>query len=818
MTASRDQMKAELVQRVTERVHTRLEGRRAEEAERFVRQFFRHVPPDDLAGESADNLYGAALALWGLAHQRAAGEAKVRVYNPRPEKHGWKSPHTIVEVVNDDMPFLVDSVVAAVVSQAGDVHLVIHPVLRVERDEQNEVGRLLGADEPGDGASHESVMHLQINEQPADSHSEIRDHVLAVLADVRAAVEDWPEMRGRCVGMVESLTESPPRLPADEIIEGAAFLDWLVNNHFTFLGYREYRFEGEGDEAEAVVLPDSGLGILRSPDVTVFAKLRQLGPMPSEVRRFLRRPELLVISKAKRMSTVHRAVHLDAIAVKTIDESGEVTGQRLFVGLFTSTAYSTSPRKIPLLRRKAARVVKRSGFEPNSHDGKALMHVLASYPRDELFQITDEDLQRIAMGIVHLQERQRTALFVRPDAFERFVSCLVYVPRDRYDTSLRLKIRDILAEAYDGELAAFYTHLTDSNLARLHVIIKTQPGNVPRVDEDAVERKLVEASRSWEDRLQAALIEDRGEERGVASMRRFGEAFPPSYQHHFNEQTAGFDIGCVEKCLETGTVALNLFRPLEAQAREVRLKIYVGGPPAPLSDVLPMLENMGLKVIDEVPWAVRPADSDEPVWIREFTMSIEDESVADPGEVREAFHEALSQVWRGEMENDGFNRLVLCAHMSAREVTVLRAYCKFLLQARIPLSQAYMEETLAGNPEIARLLVGLFVRRFDPAGPEDGRQPEEISAEIERRLDDVASSPPCAPTSSSNPTAAGPSPISPSSSIRNRCAGYPSRGRSARSSSTARGSRRCTCAAVRWRAVVCAGRTGARISAPRCWA
>ena len=731
-------LKLELIEQINERVRDRLEPERAAAAERFVLQFFRHVPPDDLREESADNLYGASMRLWRFVQRREPGQAKVRVYNPRPESHGWKSPHTIIEIVNDDMPFLVDSVVAAVQEVNGEVHLVIHPVLRLKRDAEGRFVELHGAGPEAKTVPAESVMHLQIDEQPTALHGAIQERINATLQDVRASVDDFPLMLERCRQEIARLKAEPPALHEDEIAEGIAFLEWIADENFTFLGYREYAFEGEGDEETATVLNDSGLGVVRDSEVTLFEKVRSLGPMPEKALGFLRRPELLIISKANRRSTVHRPVHMDAIAVKLVDDDGKVTGQRLFVGLFTSTAYSGSVRRIPLLRRKVTNTIARSGFDEGSHDAKALLHVLESYPRDELFQITEERLFEIATGIVHLQERQRTALFCRLDPFERFASCLVFVPRERYDTSLRLRFSEILCSAFRGTLAAFYTHLTDSALARLHLIIKTNPGETPAdLDLDLIEQQLIEAARSWSDRLRESLIEEHREERGLAYLRRYENAFPRSYQDQFNEQSAVFDIGCIEKSLETGTLALNLFRPVEAGERELRLKIYIGAAPPPLSDVLPLLEDMGLRVIDEIPYAVHPAGVAEPVWIRDFFMRAEEGCKSELEQIRDDFHEALSRVWRGEMESDGFNRLVLCARLSAREVTLLRAYCKYLLQARIPFSQSYMESTLVSNPTITRLLVNLFRRRFDPSISDSKRRCEELSAQIEDQLESV---------------------------------------------------------------------------------
>jgi glutamate dehydrogenase len=728
-----------LIERVAERLRTRLDPHRAAAAEQFLRQFYAHVPPDDIVHESVDNLYGAALALWSHAQKRPPGGSKIRVYNPRSEEHGWKSSHTIVELINDDMPFLVDSVTAELNRLGVEVYLVIHPIMRVKRDAKGKLTDLRPAGDTDEDAAGESFMHVQISEQPRERHREIHDGLEIVLRDVRASVEDWRGMRAQLREIVDQLKKSPPPLPEDEIDEAVAFLEWLDDDHFAYLGFREYSFEGEGEAAVARVLPDSGLGVLRDEQVPVFDGLRDLGSLPLDVQDFVKQPELLRCTKANRRSTVHRPVHMDTVAVKCFDKSGKVIGERLFLGLFTSVAYSRPPSAIPLLRQKIDRVALGAGFEPKSHDGKALMHILETYPRDELFQIKEDELLDTAMGVLHLQERQRIALFARRDPFERFVSCLVYVPRDRYETGLRIRVQDILAKAYGGTVDAFTTHLTDAVLARLHIIIKTTRGEIPEVDIPVLEQKLVEAGRSWNDRLEQALIESHGEGRGLHLLRRFAKAFPASYQEHFNEQTAVVDIARIEEALDGGDLAMNLYRPIEAEEQELRFKIYVAGEPVPLSDILPMLENMGLRVLSEIPYVVRPANASGPVWIHDFRMSTEDGLAIEPTAVKDVFHESFAKVWWGEMDNDGFNKLVLRAGLKAREVLVLRAYCKFLRQARIPFSQAYMEQTLAGNTEIARRLVDLFLTRFVPGAAQDPEvEAKALVAEIERALDAVA--------------------------------------------------------------------------------
>jgi glutamate dehydrogenase len=716
LTIATEERKTDLIETVAQSVAK-------DGAERFVRVLYADVAPRDLVGDTPENLRGAALGLWTFLAERTPGKPAVRVYAPALATHGWSSPYTVVEVVTDDMPFLVDSVTAFLSSEESEVSLVIHPILDVERDGYGKLKRLGGRRE---AAARESCMHIRIGAQPPERHATLRDGVLGVLADVRAAVEDWGAMRARCGAVAERLEGDVPR-PADEVKEVRAFLRWLEANHFTFLGYREYRIETD----RAHVVPTSGLGLLRDERATVFDGLITGAAPPEEIFQ----PGLVRVTKANRVSTVHRRVHLDAIGIKCLDPAGRVTGECLIVGLFTSAAYASSPREIPLLRRKVDRVLQRSGYSARSHNYKTLLHLLEAYPRDELFQISEDELFPIALGILRLQQRRRIALFVRVDPFERFISCLVYVPRDIYETGLRVRFQEILAEAFGGRIAAYYTHLTDEPLGRLHFIVTITPGTRPRFDTDEIERRLAEAGRSWADRLREALVRARGEEAGLAALRRFATAFPASYRDVFDATEAAADAAQVERALKDG-LAVRLERPTGGGPGELRLKLVAAGVERPLSDVLPLLERMGLQVLREQAYPVRPLGTDRPVWIRELGM-VSREPI-DLRRVRDLFHEAFALVWTGEMESDGFNRLVLCAGLTARETTILRTYSKFLRQARVAFSQEYMEETLARHPEPVRLLVSIFLARFDPAGGADQEaRAAALAAEFARGLDQV---------------------------------------------------------------------------------
>ncbi len=738
MSVRSEQQKQEVVAAAAAIEAARLESPRAQPVQRFLKQFYGRVPPADVLDRRPEDLYGAALSLWQFAQARAPGRAKLRVVNPRAEIEGWRAPATIIEIVNDDMPFLVDSVTAAINGEGHGVHLVIHPVIRVARD---EAGRLKTLHEPqsGDGA-RESLMHVEIGEVSDPQRiAALTARLEQVLDEVRAAVVDWRAMLAAAQSIRHEFETAPPPIAGEELRETLEFLAWLADDNFTMLGFREYRFGTGVNGGGPDIVKDSSLGILRDDSYPIFDGLRNFATLPAEVRAFLLEPQPLLVTKSNRRSNVHRPVHMDAVAVKKFGADGKPVGERIFVGLFTSTAYATGPREIPVLRRKVSRVLALAGFDPASHDGKALLHILDTYPRDELFQIAEDELLEIALGILGLQERQRIALFTRRDPFKRFISAFVYVPRDHYNTELRQRIAAILAKAYGAQVESFATQLDNSVLARVHFILATPPDATIDVDAAAIEHDLAEAARSWADGLAEALDRALGEEAGTAMHRRYAGAFPSGYRERFPASTAVYDIERIEAVTRGQALGMTLYRPLESPPEELRFKIYQRGAPVALSDILPMLENMGLKVIAEVPYEIAPAGADNRVWMQDFSL-LSPRGEIDAALLRPRFEDAFQRIWAGEMDSDGFNRLILLAGIDWRQVTLLRLYAKAMRQAGSAFSQAYMEDTFARHPAFAAKLVLLFERRFDPAANDDRQAAgERLVKEIEADLDQVTS-------------------------------------------------------------------------------
>jgi glutamate dehydrogenase len=718
--------------------------------QRFLRTYFRGVGEEDLAERAPATLASAARSHLELGWRRARGQSLVRIFNPDRERDGFESPHTLVQIVTDDRPFLVDSVGIALDRAGIAVHLLVHPVLEAHRDGR---GRLTGLGANNDDQPHqaESWELYEIDRQTdPDAIERLRRDIESTLTDVSLAVDDWPAMRERVRALISQLEHNPPPLPPEEVAEARQLLAWMEERHFVFLGYRQYHLERGEHEDRLVADTRSGLGILRARGARGKT---QATVLTGDIRARARDRELLILTKANSISTIHRAEYLDYAGVKTFDARGRVTGEHRFLGLWTSTAYHRSPRDIPVLRHKVDRVIQYFGLDPHGHDGKAVLNVLETYPRDELFQATVEDLIRIARGVVNLYERRTVRLLTRRDPYQRFYSCLVYVPRDRYNTEVRQRIEQIVLEGFSGRSVESQVQISGSNHARVHVVVRTDPPGPRKVDVAAIEHRIAEAALTWTDRLREILVEREGEGTGIALASRYRHVFPLAYEEDVTPADALADIEDLERLRGAPEARrLSLHRPAHQKPARMHLKVVRLGDPVPISDLLPILENFGLRVIAERPYELAWPEGGT-AWIQDFELEHRDGLAIDIGRIEARFKEALTMTWSGDAENDGFNRLLLSAELTAREITVLRAYCRYLLQTGVPFSQTYMERALAANPAIAAGLVRLFEARLDPAlqaagdgkrrrgmkSQPSGQSAEEIVAQIRASLDAVAS-------------------------------------------------------------------------------
>jgi glutamate dehydrogenase len=747
----RDEAKDELLEKAVQLVHTRRSGgaSTSQDVASLLPVYYRHVAFEDIEGRSPTDVYGAAVSQFRLADVRPQGTATVRVFTPSVDEHGWSADgHTVVEIVTDDMPFLVDSVTMCLSRSERSLHLVIHPQLLVQRDVTGRLTHLLRGDaerygigdEPPD-VVRESWMHVEIDrETDQEELGRIEAELTGVLRDVREAVEDWPKMQEKADAIVTALADNPPPLSEEDVTEASELLSWLADDHFTFLGYREYALQVIDGEDALRAVPGTGLGILRSDqDMSP-----SFGKLPPKVRTKAREKQLLIITKANSRATVHRPAYLDYIGVKCFDDAGAVVGERRFLGLFSSAAYTESVNRIPVLRRKAAEVIAYSGFNPMSHSGKALMDVLETYPRDELFQTPVDDLLPITESVMHLKERRQLRLFVRHDVYGRYLSCLVYLPRDRYTTAVRERVMSILMRTFHGRSVDYTARVSESVLARLHFVVRTDPDyELAEVSLAELEHKLADAARSWGDDFVQAVHDLMGEEQAARLTKAYGDAFPEAYKEDFPARTAATDVRRLEDVPVEDSISLSLYEPVDSTPEQRRFKVYRTGGPLSLSTVLPLLSRMGVEVVDERPYEIVPAGRSA-AHIYDFGLSYPRRF---PEAGRGLFQDAFMAVWRGQTESDGFNRLVLAAGLTWRQVSILRAYAKYLRQGGTTFSQNYIEDALVANVPIARLLVELFESRFDPGRSGDLAADSEsrvakvdaVEGRIESALDEVSS-------------------------------------------------------------------------------
>jgi glutamate dehydrogenase len=693
----------------------------------FFDALYAHAAPDDVNRYTPQALVALARLVIARAGGHRKGESNVALFTARDEDAAYGENDTLMVAVNDDMPFLFDSFIAEATAGGGRLRAVFHPIVQLGGQTVSVIVLVL---EP---VVSEAVRHALVH------------GAKLTFAQVRVAVRDWRPMLDRAKQATEELRKNPPNVPGDELSESIAFLEWLGNNHFTFLGARDYRFDPKGEGALEPVT-DSGLGVLADSEARVIRRGPDRSAITPQVRAFLTQPAPLIITKSNERSLVHRRVHMDYVGVKTFGADGKLTGERRFVGLFTSGAYSRRPSEIPLLRRKVAHVLTRAGLPAASHDGKALSHILDTYPRDELFQISDDELFTTAQGILRLGERPTVRVFLRFDRFDRFVSALVYVPRDRYDTHARERIHHILANALNGRMSAAMPTIDETVLARVHYIIGRNEGTRPHVSVPHLESQIRAAIRTWDDGFVEALEQVHGETQGLKLLQERQAHFSPGYRGVFTPTEAVHDLDEIAALAAPGEelrLRARVYRKRADAHNALRLKLYILGEVMPLSASLPVFENLGLKVIAEDSFNVTLKTGDgwsHEAAVLDFMMERADAGAAELADIKKPLEDAFHAVVSGEAESDGFNRLVLTAGLAWRDVTILRTIAKFLRQAGFSFSQDYVEQALARNPDLARLLVEQFHALNDPQGASRvERDSGTIALRIEGALNDVQS-------------------------------------------------------------------------------
>ena len=696
----------------------------------FVAQVLEHYREDELPGWDAGALAEVFAEAWRFGSK---GKGGLRL--TRAEQHDAAGrPLDILVLAEPSVPFLIDSVMGELSRQGLDVRAMFHPVVETDKD------------------GPRSVMLVVLGAVGDDRQDGVLAGVEATLADVRAAVADFPKMQALMKAAIHELGSAPVRIDAEAMAEHLEFLRWLTADRFVFLGARVYRYPrdkaGDYKREQPAFDPAQSLGVLRDPACSVLRRASEPAVRAESPRDYLERSPPVVVAKSNLRSRVHRRAYMDYIGVRRYSSDGSVEGEVRFVGLFTADAYEEPARSLPLVRRKVEHVLAGLGAARGEHSERRLRHIVETYPRDELFQVEADELLETARGILHLYDRPRVRLFARKDPFDRFMSALLFVPQDRYDSDMQSRVGRILAQAWGGRVSAVYPSFSDGPLARMHFIIGLDPGEHPEPDLTELEAALAEAVRTWGDHFEAALREGPAPEGGVAPLlHRWDDAFPPGYRDHNDPTEALADVGVIEAWNDGAPLRVRALRRPGDDESSFRFKLYVRAEPAPLSDVLPVLENMGLRVLEESGFALAPAgandQSGEPVWVHEYLLRDARGQALVFDDVDGRFGEAFVAVWTGLTESDGFNRLVLELGVSWRQAALVRALAKWRQQSGLDPSQGVQEASLRDNPGVARLILDLFGVKFDPAiraGVEQRReQAEAILADIEDALQRVAS-------------------------------------------------------------------------------
>lgn len=734
--ASKDQFFEQLADAFSEKI-AKTEAKKIAD---FARQHYAHIPLEELASRRFSDTYGAVLAAWQFLQKRSADETPVSVFNPDLESDGWQSTHSVVFILHPNIPFLIDSLRMAINQREIGTHSIQHSILRVERDDNGKLKKLHTTKKASKDASYEAFIVLEIDRHSApEDLRDLEQTLQKVLHEVRIAVGDFPIVKEKVSEIVKELDATTAGISEEGKDEARAFLTWLVDDHFTFLGYDEYDFAKDKQGMVVRRVENSELGILRvnneRPDRV------RLNELPQRTRHEMTRSDdIFIFAKSAQRSRVHRPAYPDYIAVKKFNSKGEVVGERRFLGLYTARVYNERPDEIPLLRRKFQSVMKRSGFLTDDYAGKELEQILTLYPRDELFQIETDELLRVAKNILYIQERRRIELFMREDVYGQFVTCLAFFPRDIYNTELRLKVEQVLLDRLEAEDIEFVTHFSESVLARVQFTIRVPQVENRQLPLAEIRDKVIELAQSWRDGLYEALSEAYGEEQGNELYRVWAGGFPASYTDMFSPRRAAIDLEHITASARDDDLAMSFYRALEEDENTLHFKLFYPDEPLPLSDVMPIFDNLGFRVIGEHPFEVIDRTG-KTVWIHDFTLQSHTGNVVDIHRIRPIFEELFRRVWHGEAENDAFNRLLLSSYMSWREIALLRTYARYMRQIRFSNSQTFISNTLVNHVNLTRILLEYFEVRFNPErfkskGKSEAAQ-QKLEIEFNAGLDEV---------------------------------------------------------------------------------
>ncbi|MGH1349608.1 MAG: NAD-glutamate dehydrogenase [Methyloligellaceae bacterium] len=744
----------ELVENITEGL--RGAGQNQTELLHFARYFLSELTEEDCAPYEQPTILAILNDAFQFIHKRPPNAHKIRAYDIKTDvdDNSGTNSRTVIEILNDDMPFLVDSIMTELSEQHLTPHLVLHPIIHTTRNEHGELNSVLDSEDinfssPAErpaGYQKESFIHIQIESISDQRKKDVATTISNILESVRLAVADWRAMLLKISDTTASYTEFPPPVEVIKLTESIHFLKWLTDNHFTFLGIREYQLLGGVDNGFLKPVEGSALGILRNKDLQVLKHAGSNRKLTEQMRKFLFSEEPLMVTKANIRSTIHRRVHLDYIGVKTYDHSGEITGELAIVGLFTSVAYTRPPKDIPFIRHKVETAMRRYGLARSSHGSKALQNILDTFPRDELFQIQPEQLYETATGIASLELKPRPRVFIRIDDFKRYASILVFVPRDCFSTETRQAVGNFLAKAFQGRITAYFPFFLESPMVRIHFIIGLTDGELPEFDGVEIEKQVADILRSWRDELKTELSRQFLPSKAGNLLYKFGSAFPAGYEELTPPTKAIQDIHRLEQLNENHPIAINFYQNPDAPDDEVCASIYHLGGSIPLSKRVPVLENLGFAVIDERTFKVTPQIDDRPnevANLHDMVLRAKADTEIDWEKSRLRLEEGFLAVWDGRAENDVYNNLLSVIEKDWREISVIRAMGSYLRQLGAPFTRAYLGQTLVRHHDITKNLLELFNLRCNPELDlnlsDRSKAQEELVEQIEKALIEIPS-------------------------------------------------------------------------------
>ncbi len=683
----------------------------------FIHSYYQPLHREVAESINDHDLAGMALHHFTLLKAYDGSKPQLAILNPLPEEQHFHSSHTVIQIVAYDRPFLVDTILMSLEAQGIDVHRTYNIIVSTQRDNDGNIQHIEGAHESA--TNHLSLIHCEIDYQDASELTALQQMLLEKIDTLDIIVGDWKQMREQLADIKNELATKPLPEVFYSQQEIDAFLEWILDEHFIFLGYREYRVEGSqaidvNSEAhvdlDLFAVGNSGLGLLRGASEDTLSE--SFSKLPQVLKQLLAEPRVLMLSKSSRVSPVHRPVYMDFLGIHKFDDNGNLIGEHRFIGLLTSQAYQLTVQQIPLLREKANKIMAMAELPKDGHAYHKMMHVINTLPRDDLFQASVEELYPIVSGITQLQDKKSLRLFTRIDHYQRFVSCLVYIPRDKFNTELRIKVQNVLKEAYGGTSSGFTTEFNESAHARVHVHVRTVPGQINEVEDSVLEAKLSALMQSWSDHYQKTLLDNVGEQQANHLTRQFLNYIPAAYQERFDARTAVEDTKRLESLDDKQPMIWHLYQSTGDASNQLHLKLYGRDHPVILSKVLPVLENFGVSVI-----SAQTYEFDLPersIWMQEYELTLERVNAVDISLVRGQFEESLKQIWAGLVESDPLNELVLTTKLDTYGVVVLRALSRYMLQARAPFSSSYIQQTVVKNSDISVALCDLFDARFNP--------------------------------------------------------------------------------------------------------